>query len=145
MEEIIAKRANLLPGYIVVAVVSVLMIVGGTVVGIVANETGAIVIGVVIGLILAVTATVQIFRYVKMPKVLITYSEGKFHFPDGSSCLPEEISHILLKLTRGRYGSVASTGGMVLTVNGRKIELKYIYKVKAVEARISEICNAPGG
>ncbi len=145
MEEIVAKKANLLPGYIVVAILSAVLIAGGIAVGLVAGEPGAIVIGVAVGAILAVTAVVQILKFIKMPQALITYSDGKFHFPDGSSCLPEEISHILLKLTRGRYGSVASTGGMVLTVNGRKIELKYISKVKEAEKRISEICSAPRG
>lgn len=141
MEEIIAKKANLLPGLIVAAVISVALLIGGIVLGISMEEPGAAVIGVGIGGILSVVVGIQIYKFIRQPKVLITYSDGKFNFPDGSRCQPGEITHILLKLTRGRYGTVSSTGGMVITVNGRKIELKNVDRVKQAEARISEICN----
>lgn len=141
MEEIIAKKANLLPGLIVAAVISVALLIGGIVLGVSMKETGATVIGIGIGGVLSVFVGFQIYKFIKQPKILITYSDGKFNFPDGSRCQPNEITHILLKLTRGRYGTVSSTGGMVITVNGRKIELKNVAQVKQAEARISEICN----
>lgn len=141
MEEVVAKKANLLPGLIIAAVLSVGILVIGVVVGIVAEETGALVIGIAIGGFMSAFVGFQIFKFVKQPKVLIVYSDGKFHFPDGSCCYPNEITHILLKLTRSRYGAVAKTGGMVLTVNGRKIEIKNIANVKTAEARISAICS----
>lgn len=138
-EEVVAKRANLLPGYIVCGVMGLLILVVGVVAGISAHETGAIFIGLVIGLLLIAMAVVLIIMHIRAPKTYIVYRDGKLHFADGSECYPYEITHVLLKLTR-RNGIASPTGGIVLTINeSRKIEYKYVDKVKNVEKRLGEL------
>lgn len=141
MEEVVAKKANMLPGFIVVAVVAALLIGVGCGIGFSTGEDGVIFLGAGVGGILAIFAAVQIVLYVRRPKNLITYCDGKFTFVGGVTCEPHEIKHVLLKLTRSRYGVVQSTGGMVITVGNDKIKINYIDHVKEAEERLSQICN----
>ncbi len=137
--EVVAKKANLMPGYIVLLVLAVLL----AVIGIAASgsEPGALAFCLVLAGIFAVLAIVCIIFYVKKPKELIVYADGKLYLPNNVVCEPLEITHVLLKLTRTRYGVVSSTGGMVLTINGTKIKINSIANVKDAEQRLSDICN----
>ena len=131
-EIIVAKRAKLLAAYITFIVVGIAVIVMGIVFGVrTSNSNKYIYIGFfgVLGLIFIAVGIWQIIKYKKTPAIFITYKDGLFTFADGTTCNPNEITHVLVKLTR-QNGIVNSTGGMVITINGtRQIEYQNIATV----------------
>ena len=136
-EEVIAQKANLIAAYIFIMVLGL----GCIVLGIVLNFTydwAVMLFFLGIGLVFIVVSVIGLLVYFKMPKVYITYKDGKLHFADGTECYPYEIEHVLVNLTRTN-GIESPTGGLVITVHGRKIDYKNVKKVKAVEKRLGEL------
>lgn len=139
--EVVAKKANMMPAYILIIIVGLAFMVGLSVLGVINDTIGALVLGLAIGGALLAMGIVFLVKFVKLPKELITYADGKFNFADGTSCTPDEITHVLIKLTRS-YGVVNPTGGIVITINdSRKIEYKTVMKVKQAQQRMQEITN----
>lgn len=138
MEEVVARKANMIPGSVVCMVFGLIILLGGVILGVQVNESGAIVIGVVVGLILLATGGFLLFGYLRTPRNLITYKEGKLYFNDGTAYYPHEVTYVLVRLTRS-YGVVNPTGGIDITVAGRIIKYKNVEKVKMVQQRLSDL------
>lgn len=140
MEEVVAKKANMIPGAVISIVMGLVILVGGVVLGIQADETGAILVGVIVGLILIATGAVLLFGYLKSPRELIILKpDGKLYFAGDAAYYPHEITYVLIRLTRTN-GIVNSTGGIDITINGgRIIKYKNVKQVKAVQQRLSDL------
>lgn len=140
-DTVVAKKANLLFGLIVMIVLGAGIIALGVYFGVTRENDKLIFLlffGIV-GLLFIAFGIWQIVKYKKTPLNLITYGDGLFKFADGTTCTPNEITHVLIKLTR-QNGIVNSTGGIVITINGaRKIEYFNVDKVKAVQETIQRI------
>lgn len=144
MEEVVARRANLIAAYIFLMAFGSAVILIGIIANInLAEEYGdwtVMLFFLGIGLVIIAAGIIGLLVYLKMPKVYITYKDGKLYFSDGTECYPHEVEHVLVKLTRTN-GIESSTGGLVITVYGRKIEYKAVRQVKAAEKRLEELYN----
>lgn len=142
-EEVVAKKANFAVGFIIFMAIGLIITIVGIVGFINPKDSSdlATLIGFIVGALIIIAAMVAgLISYFKTPKVFITYKDGKLHFADGTECAPHEIEHVLVKITRTN-GIESSTGGLVITVYGRKIEYNAVKKVKAVESRLEELYN----
>lgn len=140
-EIIVAKKAKLLAAYIVFIVFGVALAAMGIVFWIRRNEILFLVFFGVLGLIFIAFAIWMIIKYKKTPAVFITYKDGLFTFADGTTCNPNEITHVLVKITR-QNGIENSTGGLVITINGsRKIEYSNVAQVKQAQNEIQTITD----
>ena len=138
MEEVVAKKANLIPGYVILIVLGVVFAILGIVFYVNEYEIGAVIVSAAVGVFMLVAGIIGLVLYCKSPKIYITYKDGKLHLLDGPECYPLDGTDVLIKLTRTN-GIVSPTGGLVLTVGGRRIEYKNVYKVKDVQYRLGEL------
>ena len=140
-EEVIAKKANFIVGYTIFMAIGLIFTIVGIVVFIDPKDSSDLttLICCIVGAVIIVAAIVAgLTSYFKSPKVFITYKDGKLHFADGTECYPYEIEHVLVNLTKNN-GIESPTGGLVITVQGRKIEYNGVKKVKAAEKRLKEL------
>jgi len=146
-EIVVARKAKLLAAYISFIVAGALFLGFGIYFAIVHSENfwAILLVCGLMGIGLIAAGIWQIVKYKKTPENLITYKDGLFTFADGTICNPNEITHVLIKLTR-QNGVVNSTGGLVVTINGsRKIEyqnIAYVQKVQDVIRKITDEYNA---
>ena len=141
-EEIVARKANYIPIYIFIMVLGLAVAITGMIANIdLAKEYDdwtVLLFFLGVGLVIIAAGIIGLIVYLKMPKVFITYKDGKLHFSDGTECYPYEIEHVLINLTRTN-GILSSAGGLVITVRGRKIKYNNVKKIKAVEDRLGEL------
>ena len=140
-EEVIAKKANFLVGFTIFMGIGLIISIVG-IVGFINPKDSSdwtTLICCIVGALTIIAAIIAgLSSYFKTPKVYITYKDGKLHFADGTECYPYEIEHVLVNLTKTN-GIESPTGGLVITVRGRKIEYNAVKKVKAVESRLKEL------
>lgn len=136
-EEIVARKANLIWIYALIMAFGLAVMILGIFLNFSYDWT-VMLFFLGIGLIFIAVGVIGLVVYLKMPKVYITYKDGKLHFADGTECYPHEIEHVLFNLTR-TYGIESSMGGLVVTVHGRKIKYNNVKKIKAVESRLGEL------
>ena len=146
MEEeiVVAKKGNLLVGSIMFIIFGVVLIVLGVIFGL--KRTGDemsmfIAFFAVLGLVMIAVGVYQAVTYKKTPTNLITYKDGLFKFADGTTGTPNEITHVVVKLTR-HNGVVSPTGGIEITrSNGRTISYSNVANVQQVQTEMQLITD----
>ena len=136
-EEVVARRANYRWGPIFVIVLGLAAVILGILLNFRYDWT-IMLFFLGIGLLIIDAGLAGVIGYIKKPKIFITYKDGKLHFSDGTECYPHEIEHVLVKIT-STNGIQSTTGGLVITVHGRKIAYRGVKKIKTVESRLGEL------
>lgn len=137
MEEVIAKKANVLPAFIVLIPLSVGLIACGiSCTGLGNSFLNAFYI--ILGVICLGIIVFALVKYLKQPKYFIVYRDGKLNFADGTSCRPEEVENITVIVSRGRY-SMPSAGTLRFTACGREYKFDNVQKAEKAEMRLNEL------
>lgn len=139
MEEVVAKRKG---GIIAVGVMLIVMGLIFAVAGIIIDEIGALVAGILIGLAIIGIGVWQIVSYSKVPKEIIVYRDGMLYLPKGACVSPLDITHCKITIT-SRNGIANRWGKLTLkTADGRQFVINYVDYIEDVQQRLNEIKSA---
>ena len=139
MEEVIAKRRNIAgAGYIAVVLIGLVLLIGGIIVGVEADQPGAIVITLAVGGFLIGMGVYLLVKFFMLPSKVIVYKDGLLYLPYKVTCRPEELERVFIKVYK-RYGVVSKYGKMEVTVRGKMYKYNDIANVQEAQDRLAEL------
>lgn len=140
MEEVVAKRHNAaLAGYIIVLIIGLALLILGCIVGAQADEPGALVICLIVGVLIIGMGVYSLVRFFMVPSNAIVYKDGVLYLPRKVTCRPEEIEKVFIKVFRSRYGVISHYGKMEITVGGKVYKYNNIAQIKRAQERLLQL------
>jgi hypothetical protein len=140
MEVIAERKASAILGFVWVIVLALICSILGLVMYMRYGFLyGSSIVLLALSCLLFLVGVIGIIAYFSTPKVILTYSDGMFHFRN-FSCRPDEIKDVDMKFVRSR-GIIHGSGRIIIYFKDKKVAYSFVDNVINVHNRIFQIVS----
>lgn len=93
---------------------------------------------IILGVIFIALSVIYLIYFIRLPEYSITYKDGKLNFRNKLECTPAQLEYVLAR-GGGLDGAIFSFGKIVVSVNGKKYNFRFIQDAQFVANRLIEL------